>query len=149
MILSFLASNRSFTQRIADQHWICHQFNGNTVCRPSDFQYSVFANIIAENPLIPVCNHFRKQSPPSLSIRFSNIAKTNENCLETYVRSNICQSDVILHEVNLTEKEEVVMSLIISLNSVVNCRESRRRLIEIKTLYPKVFQSASRDIVWR
>ena len=50
---------------------------------------------------------------------------------------------MIVEEETAYEKEEMVISLVISLNSVVNCRESRRRLIEMKTLYPKVFQSAS------
>lgn len=143
VILSFLSNNPQFTQRITEQNWVCHDYNGSIVCRPSKYRYSVFANIVAKNALIPACNHFRKSPPSSLSLRFPSIAKTSEKCFEVYVQSNICQSDVILHEVNLTEKEETVMNLVISLNSVMNCRESRRRLIEMKALYPKVFQNAS------
>lgn len=145
VILSFLSGNPSLRRRITDQHWTCHCYSGNTLCRPETFQQSVFANIQGDNSLIPVCNHFCRQTQTPAGSFYQNIADMDkQRMMERYMQSNICQSDILLDDVTLDDEEETVMSLILSLNSMVNGPVARQRLVELKSLRPAVFHSTRR-----
>ena len=145
VILSFLSGNPSLRRRIAEQRWSCQWYNGSSVCRPETFQQSVFANIRGDNSLIPVCNHFCKQTPVPSGVFYRSIADMDrQRMMERYMQSNICQSDILLDEVALDEEEETVLSLVLSLSSMVNGLVARQRLMEIKSLHPAVFHKTRR-----
>ena len=139
-ILSFLSGNPSLRQRIVDQHWTCQSYSGNALCRPETFQQSVFANIQGDHSLIPVCNHFCRQTQIPAGSFYRSIADMDkQRMMERYMQSNICQSDILLDEVTLDEEEKTVMSLVLSLNSLVNRPVARQRLVELKSLHPTIF----------
>lgn len=108
--------------------------------RPETFQQSVFANIQGDHSLIPVCNHFCRQTQIPAGSFYRSIADMDkQRMMERYMQSNICQSDILLDEVTLDEEEKTVMSLVLSLNSLVNRPVARQRLVELKSLHPTIF----------
>ena len=140
VILSFLSGNPSLRQRIVDQHWTCPSYSGNALCRPETIQQSVFANIQGDHSLIPVCNHLCRQTQIPAGSFYRSIADMDkQRMMERYMQSNICQSDILHDEVTLDEEEKTVMSLVLSLNSLVNRPVASQRLVELKSLHPTIF----------